>query len=112
MRKEGWEKVIEFGSVDMLYSGKKIMIDLDIMKKFGKTHAIVLWWLKMWSDNDYIPVNNKRLSEYLWISKRQIISILKDFRELWFIKIKWYNELGEVCYQFNQDLFSKIKQYD
>ena len=65
MRQTGWEKVIEFGSIDMLYNLNSILVDLDEYKVLGKTMGVLMWWFHYWEDNDKIPVNNQRLSEYL-----------------------------------------------
>ena len=99
MRQTGWEKVIEFSSIDMLYNLNSILVDLDEYKVLGKTMGVLMWWFHYWEDNDKIPVNNQKLSEYLGVSRRQIVSYLKTLRELWYIMVVWYDEYDNVYYK-------------
>ena len=89
--------------VDMLYASDYLMISLSMIKKYGKNHAIVASWFDFWSNSDYIPVNLKMLSDYLWISKRTLVKILKEFCDYWFISIYKRNDIGEICYKVNKD---------
>ena len=99
MRQTGWEKVIEFGSIDMLYNLNSFLVNLDEYKVLGKTLWVLMWWFHYWEGNDKIPVNNQRLSEYLGVSRRQIVSYLKTLRELWYIMVVWYDEYDNVYYK-------------
>ena len=99
MRQTGWEKVIEFGSIDILYNLNSFLVDLDEYKVLGRTMGVLMWWFHYWEDNDKIPVNNQRLSEYLGVSRRQIVSYLKTLRELWYIMVVWYDEYDNVYYK-------------
>ena len=99
MRQTGWEKVIEFSSIDMLYNLNSILVDLDEYKVLGKTMGVLMWRFHYWEDNDKIPVNNQKLSEYLGVSRRQIVSYLKTLRELWYIMVVWYDEYDNVYYK-------------
>ena len=99
MRQTGWEKVIEVSSIDMLYNLNSILVDLDEYKVLGKTMGVLMWWFHYWEDNDKIPVNNQKLSEYLGVSRRQIVSYLKTLRELWYIMVVWYDEYDNVYYK-------------
>lgn len=100
MRQTGWkEKVISLNSDDILYNLNSILIDLGEYKTLGKTIWVLMGWFHYWENNDEIPVNNQRLSEYLGVSRRQIVSYLKTLRELWYIMVVWYDEYDNVYYK-------------
>lgn len=90
-------------SSNILYAGNLLMISLSIIKKYWIKRAVVASWFDFWSNNDYIPVNLKRLSDYLGISKRTLVKILKEFCDNWFLSIYKRNEVGDICYKVNKD---------